>query len=223
MSEYFEHQLDEFKQKLLAMASHAETAVSRALIAFKERDAESALKIIEQDRILDHFEVDNDEIAIGLLAKAPLASDLRLITICMRISHDLERVGDQATGIARRAIEQAKEPPVDPQIDMSRLAGLALRMLDDALESFVGRQPARARAIIPRDKEVDALNRQANLKLVNWMIEHPEAIRRALRVIGVCKALERIADHATNIAEEVVYLYEGHDIRHSHEPVLVES
>src|SRR6185369_1143868 len=153
------------------------TAVSRALIAFKERDADAALKVIEQDRILDHFEVDNDEIAISLLAKAPLASDLRLITVGMRISHDLERVGDQATGIARRASEQATEPPIDPQIDTQPLARLALRMLDDALESFVGRQPARARAIIPRDKEVDALNRQANLKLINWMIDHPEAIR----------------------------------------------
>jgi phosphate transport system protein len=216
MPEYLEHQLDELKQKLLTMAAHAESAVSRALMAFQERDTELARQVIEQDRILDRIEIEVDDFAISLLAKAPLASDLRLITVGMKISHDLERVGDQATGIARRASEQAREPPIDPQIDIPRLAGLALRMLNDALESFVGRQPTRARAIIPRDKEVDALNRQANFKLVNWMIERPDTISRALRVMGVCKALERIADHATNIAEEIVYLYEGQDIRHSH-------
>jgi phosphate transport system protein len=157
-----------------------------------------------------------DELAIRLLAlKGPVASDLRLITVAMKISHDLERVGDEATTIARRALELNKEPQLKPYVDIPRMAGIGLQMLKDALDAFVNRAPDRARTIIPRDKEVDAINKQLHRELVSFMIERPPTITRALNLMVVSKSLERIADHATNIAEEVVYIYEAQDIRHS--------
>jgi len=133
----------------------------------------------------------------------------------MKISHDLERVGDEATTIARRALELSKEPQLKPYVDIPRMAGIGLQMLKDALDAFVNRAPDRARAIIPRDKEVDAINKQLHRELASYMIEKPTTITRALNLMVISKSLERIADHATNIAEEVVYIYEARDIRHS--------
>jgi phosphate transport system protein len=169
----------------------------------------------EQDEVLDALEIEIDEMAVTLLAKAPLASDLRLVTVAMKISHNLERVGDEATTISRRALEVNAEPQLKPYVDIPRMADTALDMLKESLDSFITKDPARARAVIPSDKEVDALNKQLHRELVSYMIEQPAAITRALNLMVISKALERIADHATNIAEEVVYVYEGRDIRHS--------
>jgi phosphate transport system protein len=217
MATHFEQELDHLKEKLLAMAGHAEAAVQRAVRALIERDEKLAAKVKEDDAILDQFEIEVDELAVHLLAKAPLASDLRFITIAMKISHDLERVADEATTIARRAIELNQESQLKPYVDIPRMANLALEMLKEAMESFVDRVAARARAVIPRDKEVDVLNKQLHRELASFMVEDPGTITRCLHLMVISKSLERIADHATNIAEEVVYLCEGQDIRHDPE------
>ena len=216
MQRHFDVELTELREKLLAMASHAEEAVHTAVRALTERNDDLAEKVTADDAIIDQYEIELDEVAIRMLAlKAPVASDLRMITVAMKISHDLERVGDEATTIARRAIELNKEPQLKPYVDIPRMATLGLEMLKEALDAFVNRAPERARAIIPRDKEVDAINKQVQRELVSFMIENPATITRALNLMVISKSLERIADHATNIAEEVVYIYEARDIRHS--------
>lgn len=206
--------LGELKEKLLTMASYAETAVNEALRALQERDYDLALRVKEDDNIIDQLEVEIDDMALHLLAKAPLASDLRLVTVAMKISQNLERVGDEATKIAKRARDLSQEPPVKVVIDLPRMAKLALDMLKLSLDSFVNRDPVTARALIPRDKEVDGINKQITNQLADYMMANPDTIKRCLNLITVSRSLERIADHATNVAEEVVYLYEAQDIRH---------
>jgi phosphate transport system protein len=208
-------ELDELKQKLLTMASHAETAINDAIRALVNRDYDLALRVKDNDRILNQFEIEIDDLAINLLAKAPLASDLRFVTVAMKISQNLERVGDEAAKIAKRARDLSQEPPVKINVDLPRMASLALEMLKGALDAFVHRDSVAARSIIPRDKEVDALNKQINHELASHMIEHRDTVLRCLNLIMVSKSLERIADHAKNVAEEVVYLCEAQDIRHA--------
>ncbi|MDX1952194.1 MAG: phosphate signaling complex protein PhoU [Verrucomicrobiota bacterium] len=224
MQRHFDQDLALLKQKLLTMASYAENAVTNAIKALMERNDELARKVIEDDSAMDHLEVELDEMAINLLAlRGPVASDLRLITVAMKISHDLERVGDEATTIARRSLELNHEPQLKPYVDIPRMANMALEMLNDALDSFVNRTSAKAIAVIPRDKEVDAVNRQLQRELISFMIEKPATITRALNLMVISKSLERIADHATNVAEEVVYLFEGRDIRHTGKSGIAED
>src|SRR5688500_1511714 len=171
MTRHFEQEMAALKQKLLTMASHAETALANAIKALVDRTDDLARKVITDDSILDHFEIEIDEMSIGLLAlQGPLASDLRLITIAMKISHDLERVGDEATTIARRTSELSQEPQLEPYVDIPRMTNLAMEMLNEALDAFVNHTPAKARAVIPQDKEVDAINRQLLRELVSYMI-----------------------------------------------------
>lgn len=212
---HYNEELAKLKESLLAMASHAESAVSRAIRALVERDDALARKVEEDDNILDQYEIEIDDTAIHLLAKAPLATELRLITVAMKISHNLERVGDEATTIARRALDLSTEPQLKPYVDIPRMATMSLEMLRDAISAFVNRETDRARAVIPRDQDVDDLNRQLHRELSSYMVERPTTISRCLRLMVISKAIERIADHATNIAEEVVYLYEAKDIRHA--------
>jgi phosphate transport system protein len=215
MTLHFENELVGLKEKLLTMASHAEGAVTKAIKALVERDDELSRRVMADDTIVDQFEKDIDELSINLLAKAPLATDLRLITVAMKISHDLERVSDEATTIARRSLELSLEPQLKPYVDIPRMATMALDMLKDALDAFVNRDTAKALAVIPRDKEVDLLNKQLARELSSYMVERPSTITRCLNLMVISKSLERIADHATNVAEEVVYLYEARDIRHA--------
>ena len=213
--QHFDQELAALKEKLLTMASKAEAAVNNAIKALVDRDDDLARSVKEEDNGIDQLEIEVDEMAIGLLSKAPLASDLRLIAVAMKISHDLERVGDEATTISRRAVELSQEPQLKPYIDIPRMAKMALEMLDDALDAFVNANPEKARAVIPRDKEVDLTNKQLHRELSSYMVERPTTITRCLNLMVISKSLERIADHATNVAEEVVYLYEAKDIRHS--------
>lgn len=215
MESYTDTGLDLLKQKLLTMASHAETLVNEAIQALQQRDTELALRVKEKDRIIDQFEVEIDELVIQLLTRAPLASNLRLVTIAMKISQDLERIGDEATKIAKRARDLSQEPPVKIVLDLPRMAAFALDMLKAALDAFVNRDSAAARAVIPRDRDVDALNKQIHNILAQHMVENPDTIARCLHLMVVSKSLERIADHATNVAEDVVYLCEAQDIRHT--------
>ncbi|MBU6409486.1 MAG: phosphate signaling complex protein PhoU [Verrucomicrobia bacterium] len=215
MDNHFETGLDELRQKLLTMASHAETAVNRAVQALVQRDADLANRVKEDDRVIDHFEIEIDEFAIQLLTKAPLATNLRMVTVAMKISQDLERIGDEASKIARRARDLALEPPIKLNLDLPRIAALALDMLKAALDAFVNRDSTAARAVIPRDKEVDALNKHIHNLLAQYMVENPSVIGCCLHWMVASKSIERIADHATNVAEDVVYLCEALDIRHS--------
>lgn len=215
MERHFDHDLAELKQKLLTMASHAEKSVSDAVSALVNRDLDLALAVKANDEVLDRFELDVDEMAINLLAKAPLASELRLVTIAMKLSQNLERVGDEATKIAKRARDLSKEPPLKLQLELPRLSSLSLGLLKAALDSFVQKDSAAARAVIPRDKEVNALHKQIQAQIIEHMKLSPDNIQRCLHLLVATKSLERIADHATNIAEEVVYLCEAQDIRHA--------
>jgi len=220
MENHFEAGLDELRQKLLLMASRAETAVNDSVQALMLRNHDLAVKVRADDDFIDKFEIEIDEMAILLLTKAPLASNLRLVTVAMKVSQNLERIGDEATKIAKRARDLAQEPPVKIVLDLPHMATLALAMVKDALDAFVQKDSAAARAIIPRDKEVDALNKQVHAALAQHMMAHPDTIARCLHWIVAAKSLERIADHAKNIAEEVVYLCEAQDIRHTqHAPV----
>ena len=215
MDNQFEMDLDQLRQKLLTMAGLAETAVNQSLQALIQRDYDLALRVKQEDNAIDDFEVEIDELVIELLTKAPLASNLRLVTVAMKVSQNLERIGDEAAKIANRARDLAQEPHVKITIDLPRLARMALDMLKQALDAFVNRDSVAARAVIPRDKEVDALNKQIHEVLVQHMMAHSKSIGRCLNWMVAAKSLERIADHAKNIAEEVVYLYEAQDIRHA--------
>jgi phosphate transport system protein len=212
---HYAQDLNGLKERLLTMAGHAENAVRRAVKALSERDDDLARAVQQDDVILDQFEKEIDETCIHLLTRAPLASDLRLITVAMKISGDLERVGDEATTISRRAMELNREPQLKHADVIPHMADTGMAMLKDALDAFVNRDAAKARGVVPRDKEVDRMNKQFHRDLETFMMERTDAIHQCLSLMVVSKSLERVADHATNIAEEVVYLYEAHDIRHT--------
>ena len=201
MENHFEAGIENLRQKLLVMASYSEKSVNEAVQALMQRDHDLALQVKADDDLIDRHELEIDELAIQLLTKAPLASNLRLVTVAMKISQNLERIGDEATKIAKRARDLSQEPPVKINLDLPRMAALALAMVKDALDSFVQRDSAAARALIPRDKEVDALNRHIHQQLEKHMMANPDTIPRCLDWIVAAKSLERIADHAKNIAE----------------------
>src|SRR6516165_2497298 len=213
MENHFEMGIETLRQQLLVMASHAEKSVNLALQSLMQRDHDLAIRVKADDDVLDRFEIEIDEMAIQLLTKAPLATSLRLVTVAMKISQNLERIGDEATKIAKRARDLSQEPPVKINLDLPRLARMALDMLKAALDSFVSHDSAAARAIIPRDKEVDARNKEIPQVLARHMVENPDSIGRCLPLMVVSKSLERIADHAKNMAEDIVYLYEAQVIR----------
>ena len=212
---HFEQELSLLKNTLLTMASHAESAVKQAVDAVVHRDYDLALKVKAGDNVIDRYEVDVDELAIRLLAKAPLAGDLRLIAVTMKISQNLERVGDEASKIAKRGRDLSQEAPLKLAVPIPQMAEQALTMLRTSLDAFVNQDPRTARALIPQDKDVDALNKSIHRQLADQMIANPETIARCLNLMVVAKSLERVADHAKNVAEEVVYLCEAEDIRHS--------
>jgi len=211
----FEQEVADLKEKLLTMASYAESGVRKAIEALSKRDYDLALLVQADDAVIDRFELEVDEMAVRLLAQAPGAGNLRLITVAMKVSRDLERVGDETTTIARRVQELCQELPLKVVVDIPRMANLAVRMLKGALDAFVNQDPATARALIPQDKEIDSLNKQIHRQLAEQMIKDPESVTRCLHLMVVSRSLERIADHAKNVAEEVVYLCEAHDIRHA--------
>jgi phosphate transport system protein len=215
MENLFEKGIDNLRQKLLLMASRAGVSVNDSVRSLLRRDHDLALHVREDDRLIDQCEVEIDELAIQLLTQAPLATYLRFVTVAMKISQNLERVGDEAAKIAKRARDLAQEPAMDSHPDLPRLAEHTLAMLNDALDAFVHRNPAAARAVIPRDREADAINREIQSALMRHMEANPDTIPRCLHWMVASQSLERIADHATNIAEEVVYLCEAQDIRHT--------
>ena len=210
-----QQELAGLKEKLLTMASHAESAVYKVIEALGKRDYELAQRVEADDTVIDRFEVEVDDLAIKLLGQSHHASDLRLITVAMKLSQNLERVGDETTTIARRVQELCQEAPLKLSLELPRMATLAAQMLKRALDAFVKQDTAAARALIPEDRQVDLLNKQNHQQLASQMIKDPESVTRCLSLMVISKSLERIADHAKNVAEEVVYLYEARDIRHT--------
>jgi phosphate transport system protein len=208
-----DHELAGLKKMLLHMGGLARDAVRRAVSALVNRDAGMASTAKETDKAIDESQLEIDEKAISLLPLARSAEELRLITVAMKIARDLERVGDEATTISRRAYELSQDQQTRPAVDIARRAEMALGMLEDALGTFVTGNSTRAREIIPRDKEVDALNTQLQQDLTEEIMANPRVTPRCLNLMVISKSLERIGDHAKNIAEDVVYLYEGRDIR----------
>lgn len=216
MKRFFDAELEAFRFHLLQMGDRAIDQTRRAMKALTDADLALADKVIATDDELDQLEVKIDDEAIRYMTlRGPVASELRLIVVGMKASHDLERVGDEATGIARRARKLAIEPRVELYADLPRMAQIALEMLRDSLDCFVQEDEHKALSVIRRDPEVDNLNRLLYRRLTSYMIENPDTIARSLELMFISKSIERIADHATNIAEEMVFLSKGLDIRHS--------
>jgi phosphate transport system protein len=218
MKRFFDAELETFRSQLILMGETAIEQVRTAVKALIEANPGLANQVIAADDKLDRLEVEIDDEAVRYMnLRAPIASELRLVIVGMKASHDLERVGDEATSIAKRAIKLSAEPPLKPYIDLPRMATMALEMLRDALDCFLQVDEAKAVAVCKRDAEVDDLNRQLYRELTSYMIEKPETISRAIELMFISKSIERIADHATNIAEEMIYLSHGKDVRHTEE------
>ncbi len=214
MKRFYDSELETFRVHLIKMGEISIKQVQDAITSLVESDAELAKRVIAGDDEVDDLEVEMDEEAICYMnMRSPIASDLRLLIVGMKASHDLERVADEAVGIAKRVKRLAKEIPLKPYIDIPRMASIALEMLRDALDCFLDHDAEKAATIIKRDKEVDALNKQLYRELTSYMIEDQHTISRAIELMFISRSLERIADHATNIAEEMIYLVNGKDVR----------
>lgn len=217
-------QISNIRETLLMMASLADRNLSLALRALVERDEKLADAVEAEDSQLDELEVSIDELVINHMAThAPVATDCRFMLVASKISSNLERIGDQATAIARRSRDLNKEPLLKPLIDIPRMAQIAEGMLRDGVTAFVERNASLAQEIVKRDKEVDQINKQLARELTTYMLEDPHTITRALNLTMVARSLERIADHCKNIAEEVYYLYQAVDIRHDRSTVPPET
>lgn len=212
----FDEELSTLKEKILLMGSKVEESIRLALKSIVDRDSRLAKKVIQSDRDINDIEIEIDEICHRLLAlHQPMAGDMRFITSAMKINSDLERQGDLAVNMAERALTLNEVAPLKPFIDIPRLAGITQEMVKVSLDSLVNRDPKMARTVCERDDEVDNLNDQIIRELISYMLEDRANIKRALDLILVSRYLERIADHATNVAEDVIYMVEGKDIRHS--------
>lgn len=215
MKRFFDTELETFRSDLVLMGETAIRQVRDAITALVEADVGLADRVIAADDELDDLEIKIDNEAIRYMnLRAPIATELRLVIVGMKASHDLERVGDEATGIAKRAVRLAAEPPLKPYVDLPRMANIAEEMLRDALDCFLNGDTDKAVAVIRRDAEVDTINKQLYRELTSFMIEKPGNISRAIELMFISKSIERIADHATNIAEEMIYLAKGKDVRH---------
>ena len=215
MSQIYEQQLAKIRENLLLMASLAERSISMAIRSLVERDEKVARTVETEDSQLDELEIEIDEMVIAYMAThAPVATDCRFMLAASKISSNLERIGDQATNISRRSRQLNTEPLLKPLIDIPLMADIARGMLRDSITAFIENKPQIALEIITRDKQVDAINHQLARELTTYMGENPANITRCLNLMLVARCLERTADHAANIAEDVYYLYRGRDIRH---------
>jgi len=215
MERHFHEQLQELKATLTEMASMVEEAISKAVDSLIERNKALAQEVIAGDEAINNLEIAVDEQCLKLLAlHQPMAGDLRFITSAIKINNDLERMGDHAVNIAERALLLSEQEQLKPLIDIPRMAVLAQEMVRESIESFVVGDVQKARDICVRDDEVDNLDDQVFRELLTYMVEDPRTISRALHLIIISKNLERIADLSTNIAEEVIFIYQAHTIKH---------
>jgi phosphate transport system protein len=215
MDTHFHKELEELKENLLRMAALVQESLSDAVQSLVKRDSDLAQKtFVGEDRI-NKLEIEIDDMCLKFLAlKQPMAADLRFITSAMKIITDLERMGDQAVNIAERAISLNQEPQLKPYIDIPRMADITQSMVRDVLNSFVNRDSKLARSVCEKDDVVDALNDQVFRELLTYMITDTKAIPRAVHLMIVSRCLERIADHATNIAEDVIFMVDARVIKH---------
>jgi len=211
----FHQGLDELKEKLLVMGGLAEQAIDRATAAYSRRDLKLCYAVLEGEKAINMAEREIDELALDLLAmQQPLAVDLRFITAVMKINADLERVGDQAVNIAERVMDTIQLPVVELPVDIPRMAATAAGMVRRALESFIEGKAELAEAILKMDDIVDQMNDEIYIILVKKMHEDPAVVGQALDLLLIARNLERVADHATNIAEDVIFWVRGADVRH---------
>ena len=216
MQRHFHEELESLKQTLLAMGGLVKEQIRQVMRALVERDDALAQSVVERDQQVNAYDVEVDETCVNLLAlHQPAAGDLRFITTAMKIVTDLERMGDQAVNIAQRVLELNQEPQLKPYIDLPRMAEKAQRMVKESLDAFVARDTELARRVCAEDSEVDALKEQIFRELLTFMMEDPRTIPRAIRLILISRFLERLADHATNIAEMVIYLVDAKMVRHT--------
>jgi len=215
MERHFEAKLADLKQLLLTMAGEVEQQLTLAVRAVFERDSQLAEQVVAGDALIDRREIEVDQRVIELIVREqPMARDLRLVMTAIKVAPDLERVADHAVNIAEQARELNKVPPLKPFVTMPQMASTAVEMVRDAIGAFIDADPELARRVIARDDVVDAGHEDIFRELLTYMMEDPKTINRALALIMVSRSLERIADQATNIAEQVVFFVEGEDIRH---------
>ena len=225
MHRHFEDQLEELKERMLFMSSLVEKAIHTSLEGLNNRNENLATQVlVDMEPQINELHLELDDRALQLLAlQQPMAVDLRFITATMKINSDLERMGDQAVNIAQRALSIVAQPALKPLIDIPRMADIAKGMVRDALDAFVRRDTELARQVVLRDDEVDSYRDLIFRELIAHMIRDPRHILQALDLILVSRNLERIADHATNIAEDVIYMVLGRDIRHHAEEKALAS
>ena len=211
----YDAQLDDLRNKLLTLGGKVETEIASSMRALAERDSKLAEQVIAQDREVNRLEVEIDEACRRLLVlRQPAASDLRFITTALKIVVDLERIGDLAVNIAERAIDLNQSPPLKPVHDLTKLAEICQKQVRAALDSFVDGDVQKAEAVIKQDILVDSIYQNLVNELLALMMEDPRNIRRATSLLFVAKHLERLGDHATNVAEMVIYMVRGTDVRH---------
>jgi phosphate transport system protein len=215
---HFDNELDQLKAKLLEMSALVESAVYRSVQGVVEKSEELAQQVLKNEGRINQLEIEIDDMAISLLAlQAPRASDLRLVTAAIKINNDLERMGDLSVSIAQSALALVKEPVIQPLIDIPHIAGLAQSMVRKALDAFVNRDADMARSVLASDDAVDNMRTASYHELISFMENYPSQIPQALYLLSVVRNLERIADHSTNIAEDVLFLVKGIDVRHHNE------
>jgi phosphate transport system protein len=215
MRSRFQQGLDELRDKLLRMGGLAEQAIDRATEAYRTRDAKFCQMVLTDEADINQAEREIDELALDLLAmQQPMAVDLRFIMAVVKINADLERVGDQAVNIAQRVLDLISEPEVQLPVDIPRMGASVTTMVQRALESFLDGKAEIAEAVLQMDNVVDRMKDEAFVVLVQKMVSEPPTARAALNVLLISRALERIADHATNIAEDVIFWVRGADVRH---------
>jgi phosphate transport system protein len=213
----FDKDLSELKAKLLHMAALAEQMIDKTIRELVERDESLAADVPQIEAQLDRLQIEIDETVLTLLAtQQPVAVDLRFILIASRINSELERIGDLTINITQQVHVLAAQPPLKPLIDIPRMADTARRMVRDSIDAFVKDDALAAQAVIMTDDQVDALKEQIIRELLTYMMSDPKAIERAMALIFIARHLERIADHATNIAQDVIYISQGRDVRHPH-------
>jgi len=217
-SKQYEQQLRTVKEKLLLMSHRAEMAIADATRALVERRPSLAEHVIDDDDELDRLELEVDDMCFEILAREqPVASDLRFIATAIKIVGDIERIGDNGVNIARRALEIMTEPELDPIIDVPVMARAAQRILKESLDAFVNEDVELAERAIESDSYINDVSEQMFRELLTYMLEDPSTVSRALRLMFVARNLERVGDNAANIAEMVVFLVRGEDIRHGHQ------
>jgi len=212
----FQLGLDELKERLLEMGGMAEAAIELAADSYRKRDGRLAQQVFEREKMINQSERVIDEMAVDLLAmQQPMATDLRFVLAVLKINSDLERVGDLAVNIAQRSLDLVQEPEVEIPVDIARMTTAVSTMVRRALESFLSAKSDVAQAVLEMDNIVDRMKDEAFINLVAQMKNNPDKVRAYLDVLLITRSLERIADHATNIAEDVIFWVSGADVRHN--------